>query len=86
MSESAQLLPADVPDSVIEEIVKELSAISDQDVDIDCICVEHKTTVRKIIAAVQGRTLQGMKYIRADLDVQRRHLALLNKRPWWKLW
>ncbi|MEK7584705.1 MAG: hypothetical protein AAB490_05660 [Patescibacteria group bacterium] len=86
MTEQVQLLPEDVPDSVIQEIVKELSAIGDQNAVINCACAGHRTTVRAMITAVQQRTPKGMELIRAHLELQKRLEELRKEKPWWKFW
>jgi len=86
MTGKAQLLPADVPDSVIQEIVKELSAIDNQDAVIGCMCGDHKMTVRKMIAAVQERTPEGMELISLHLEAMKRLEGLRKGKPWWKFW
>ena len=88
MTEQAQLSPQNVPDSVIQDLVKELRAINDdQDATtITCACGGHNKTLRQLIADVEQRTPEGIELIRVHLEIQKRLETFRNKRPWWKFW
>lgn len=88
MSDVAELTPEEVPDSIIEEVVRELRAINvGQDViSIRCACGEHNKALSQVIADVEQRTPDGMEHIRAHIELTKRLNGFREGKPWWKFW
>ena len=88
VSESTRLLPEDVPDSVVRELVTELrGCVKDLDaLAVGCACGGHEKTMRQLIRDIEERTPDGMELIRAHLKSRDVLNVVRPKRPWWRFW